>query len=113
MSSASIVKRCSESAREVNVLRVRPRMPKTWNVSSIRFRFRETLYRIQIERSTTEANVSSIDEAVEPERSLFPLLDDGREHAVLIRFNDSEKPPVLIERKVEPKAEPASLAVGE
>ncbi|HLX64175.1 MAG TPA: glucoamylase family protein [Planctomycetota bacterium] len=84
--------------REVNTLHLRPRVPKSWKKFSIRYRFRETLYKISMERGDTPS--LSLDGAEQKDVNSLSLVDDGREHEVLMRFVDEKVPP-LVEHKLE------------
>ncbi|HLX65186.1 MAG TPA: glucoamylase family protein [Planctomycetota bacterium] len=79
--------------REVNVLKVQPRVPKSWKTFSIQYRFRETLYRIKVERTLDTPGVV-VDGVGQKERDGFTLQNDGREHNVVVKFSD-EKPVVV------------------
>jgi cellobiose phosphorylase len=80
--------------REVNLLRIQPRVPKSWKTFSIQYRFRETLYRIKVTR-TAEAPSVTVDGIVQLERDGFGLRNDGVEHVVVVSFGDAR--PVLVQ----------------
>ena len=76
--------------REANALNVRPRMPKGWTGGfSIRYRFRDTLYKIKVE-STDDHSCVILDGVMQPEAGRIPLHDDRREHAVIVKIARSD-----------------------
>lgn len=63
-------------------LEVRPLLPADWTGFEAQYRFRETAYRLRIERG--EVNEVMLDEQTLPGNRV-PLLDDGREREVVVR----------------------------
>ena len=60
---------------EGDKLRLAPCLPADWPGFKLRYRFRDTIYRIAVVR----------DETVEPSDHFIPLVDDRREHFVEVR----------------------------
>src|SRR5262249_41138858 len=72
---------------EVGRLRISPLMPKEWTRFSIRYRYRATVYRIDVSKAGEgegggETRIT-IDGAVAPDGTVA-LIDDGREHVVSV-----------------------------
>jgi cyclic beta-1,2-glucan synthetase len=67
---------------EIDKLRIEPCVPAGWDSYSIRYRYRETIYRIAVRRAPPgEAPRICLDGAV-LEDAAIPLSDDRREHVV-------------------------------
>ncbi len=86
--------------REANALNVRPRMPKGWTGKaggfSIRYRFRDnTLYKIRVE-STDDQSCVILDGVMLPEAGRIPLVEDRREHTVVIKIARNENSDVTV-----------------
>ena len=72
---------------EGNHLRLNPRLPKNWNSYKIHYRYRQTVYHINIIGLATNAataNQLSLDGHALA-TALLPLLDDGQEHFVELK----------------------------
>jgi cyclic beta-1,2-glucan glucanotransferase len=70
--------------REGNRLRLTPRLPKNWTTCKIRYRYRQTLYRISISKPSDGSlgqRQTTLD-GNEVADNLITLVDDGREHSV-------------------------------
>jgi cyclic beta-1,2-glucan synthetase len=74
--------------REGNQLRLTPRLPTSWASCKVHYRYRQTSYHISISRSPhgllTEDQVGLDGNPIAS--GPIPLVDDGREHSVEIRF---------------------------
>ena len=69
---------------EANKLSFEPCLPTQWDNFTIRYRFRETLYRIQIRQQQDGgdgAATVTVDGVIQQEMTIT-LVDDGRDHAV-------------------------------
>ncbi|WP_052812917.1 glycoside hydrolase family 94 protein [Desulfonatronum thioautotrophicum] len=69
---------------EANKLSFEPCLPTQWDNFTIRYRFRETLYRIQIRQQQDDgdgAATVTVDGVIQQEMTIT-LVDDGRDHAV-------------------------------
>jgi cyclic beta-1,2-glucan synthetase len=64
-------------------LLVRPCLPVGWTGYHVDYRFRETTYRIDIERARSADPSVTMDGELQPGDSV-PLVDDGRTHAVRV-----------------------------
>ena len=78
--------------REPNSLIVKPKLPKGWKGFTIRYRFRETLYKIRVELSAHESCII-VDDILQKDSGRIPLVDDRREHSVTVMISANE--PVL------------------
>jgi cyclic beta-1,2-glucan glucanotransferase len=75
--------------RDGGQLHVAPCMPKTWTHYALSYRYEDTVYRIAVER-TSRANAPPIETTLDGAGLDEPgirLVDDRREHVVLIRLN--------------------------
>lgn len=71
--------------REGERLAVTPLLPADWPAFTLEYRYRDTLYRIEVSQTdATTAPPVRVD-GVEQTTTDFPLVDDGGEHAVDIR----------------------------
>ena len=95
--------------REVNVLRVKPRVPKDLKTYSMQYRFRETLYRVKVERTQDVTGVT-VDGVTQKDRDGFALLNDGKEHAVVVAFSDTDAP--IVESSVLDTQLPLKQKIG-
>jgi cellobiose phosphorylase len=75
-------------------LRIVPVMPAEWRSFKIEYRYRKTLYRITIQKPETAGQMSqvTVDGVVQPEPSI-PLVDDLKEHAVVVIVTPSQGEP--------------------
>ncbi len=71
--------------REVDMLSIRPRVPKSWKRFGLRYRFRETPYRISVERAD-KPSITVDGEIQTGETDRVRLVDDRREHVVVVKF---------------------------
>ncbi len=72
---------------EVDTLHVAPCLPADWPGFKLRYRYRETVYRIavtQLPGGQGETKVT-VDGVERPDPAI-PLVDDRREHAVEVRY---------------------------
>jgi cellobiose phosphorylase len=69
-------------------LRLDPRMPKAWTRFAIHYRYRETPYHISISRSNDALSSSPqlILDGRELSETTIPLVDDRREHSVIMNL---------------------------
>jgi cellobiose phosphorylase len=69
-------------------LRMNPCCPEDWPSFELNYRWRDTLYRIEVHRSCTDVPGSgwSLD-GVECAAPTVSLVDDRRDHAVIVRFH--------------------------
>ena len=70
---------------EVDHLHFEPCLPPSWTGFKIHYRFRETVYHIEILQGTAPAGMT-IDGQAHPNGPI-PLVDDGHDHAVEVRVN--------------------------
>ena len=82
---------------EVDRLYITPCLPGEWSGFSLRYRYRETEYRITVQRSDSEdearEGVTSVTvDGVVQDGSHIPLVDDGREHLVEVRIATASMP---------------------
>ncbi|SDB59355.1 Cellobiose phosphorylase [Desulfonatronum thiosulfatophilum] len=69
---------------ETNKLSFKPCLSPQWDAFTIRYRFRETMYRIRIRQQQGDEDAAAtvtVDGVVQPEM-ILALVDDGQEHAV-------------------------------
>ncbi len=68
-------------------LYLKPVLPSDWRSFQLRYRYRKTLYRISVLQmdNPDETNAILVDGSIRSE-PFIPLIDDGQEHAVEIRF---------------------------
>ncbi len=78
-----------EIDRDGAVLHVRPCIPTDWAGFGVDYRFRSTLYRLQVEQADS-ADVS-VDGVLQPGHSV-PLVDDGGTHEVRVRVLREDEP---------------------
>jgi cyclic beta-1,2-glucan glucanotransferase len=75
--------------REGNQLRLMPRLPKNWSGCKLRYRYRETLYHIDISKP---AGFTGPDQILLDSQTLagniVPLVDDRRDHRVDMRLSE-------------------------
>ncbi len=78
---------------EAGHLRVSPCIPPGWNGFKIHYRFRETIYHIEITRTATgtEAGSLSVD-GIEQKPAVISLVDDRKEHSVTLELPASTTP---------------------
>ena len=73
---------------EGNTLQVAPCLPADWNGFTVRYRYRETVYRIiftQLPDRKSEMRVTV--DGVERDEPVIPLVDDHREHTVEVKIS--------------------------
>ena len=69
-------------------LRIAPAMPRDWTSFEIDYRYRNTLYQIEVRQQEADTGVGSVTvDGVERDDSRIPLHDDGQEHRVLVRVS--------------------------
>ncbi|TVR02610.1 MAG: cyclic beta 1-2 glucan synthetase [Deltaproteobacteria bacterium] len=81
--------------REANTLRFSPRVPTAWTHFTLHYRYKESLYVIEFRQVATHEGPGTLtlDGHPQAEGKLI-LVDDGREHAVEVRFGPAtESPP--------------------
>jgi cellobiose phosphorylase len=77
---------------EVNKLYFTPRIPPTWVSFKVHYRYRETVYHITILRLPEEESGSSIMvDGVRQAGSYLTLLDDRKDHSVVVQFHDTHE----------------------
>ena len=69
---------------EVNQLRFEPCIPAAWRSFKMHYRYRETVYHIEIVQGAEAAGITVDGEAHEGDA--IPLVDDRREHSVEVRL---------------------------
>ncbi|AQQ72550.1 Cellobiose phosphorylase [Limihaloglobus sulfuriphilus] len=77
---------------EVDKLRLEPRMPKTWDSFKIHYRYRQTVYHIEIARipqGSADTDKLSVD-GIEMPDMVIPLKDDRVDHHVSMKIRSSE-----------------------
>ncbi len=86
-------------------LRVDPCMPEHWDFFDIDYRFHESVYRIEVRRSSGAGDAVAIRvDGLETHPTLVTLVDDGHEHRVEVVVAARAEPVSL------PRAVPADLA---
>ncbi|MGH6609794.1 MAG: GH36-type glycosyl hydrolase domain-containing protein, partial [Burkholderiaceae bacterium] len=75
---------------EVDRLYIKPCLPDEWDEFAIRYRYRETQYRITVRR--TQNDVGVIIDGVENGEDFITLVDDRREHVVDVRVAATSMP---------------------
>ena len=70
---------------EVDRLHFAPCLPDGWNTFAVRYRYRETTYRIAVEQGGADGAGVVLDGADQPDR-FITLVDDRREHAARVRL---------------------------
>ena len=75
---------------ESDRLRIVPCVPKHWVSFQLNYRYRETLYRIKVLPSSPEGDGPALTlDGAEFFGSAIPLIDDRREHAVVVRIQQT------------------------
>jgi cellobiose phosphorylase len=69
---------------EVDHLRFEPCLPAAWRSFKMHYRYRETVYHIEIVQGADDAGITIDGE--EHEGDAIPLVDDRREHSVEVRL---------------------------
>jgi len=73
---------------ETDTLRFTPCLPSGWKGFTMRYRYRETTYHIQVVQTQTESGELQVTaDGVEQEDRAVRLVDDRREHAVQVQIN--------------------------
>ena len=73
---------------EVDKLRFAPCLPPNWNSFKLHYRYRKTVYHIEIHQTrTADTRNCIIVDGVEQRDGTVPLVDDGLEHAVTIKIH--------------------------
>jgi cellobiose phosphorylase len=71
---------------ETDKLRFEPCLPKAWDVFTVHYRYRETIYHIVVRQTRDSSGASVIvDGALQSEKTI-PLVDDRLEHEVEVRI---------------------------
>jgi cyclic beta-1,2-glucan synthetase len=70
---------------EGNRLRLLPRLPKAWSSYKIHYRYGDTLYHINIVRSSDDSGSKTYLDGKEISGDTVPLVDDRREHLIEIK----------------------------
>ena len=72
---------------EVGKLRLTPCLPNDWKGFSLRYRYRETFYKIEIRRATGDNQAMRVTvDGIAQADALITLIDDRQEHAVEIQI---------------------------
>jgi cyclic beta-1,2-glucan synthetase len=72
---------------EVNTLRIQPCLPKAWPGFKLRYRYRDTLYHINVTQVSAERSALNVTvDGAEQFDSAIPLFDDGHEHYVEVKI---------------------------
>ena len=72
---------------DVNKLRFAPCLPADWEAFTVHYRYRETLYHINVLQTRTGNGTMSVTvDGVEQPDQHFPLVDDRQEHVVEVRI---------------------------
>jgi cyclic beta-1,2-glucan synthetase len=72
---------------EVDKLRFTPCFPENWNGFKIHYRYRETVYHIDVLQTREDKGGTSVTvDGVERHDKAIPLIDDRREHSVEVRI---------------------------
>lgn len=72
---------------EVDKLRLTPCLPNDWKGFSLRYRYRETFYKIEIRRATGDNQAMRVTvDGIAQADALITLIDDRQEHAVEIQI---------------------------
>jgi len=81
--------------REGDLLRLTPRMPKSWTTFKVHYRYRNTIYHITVIRIAADsADVNSLSlDGQELFGKTIHLQDDGQEHAAEIKVRGPANPP--------------------
>jgi cellobiose phosphorylase len=69
---------------EVNQLRIEPCLPAAWGSFRMHYRYRETVYHIEIVQGADQAGITIDGEAHGGDG--IPLVDDRQEHSVEVRL---------------------------
>jgi cyclic beta-1,2-glucan synthetase len=88
-----------------DVLTVRPVVPDSWNEYQIVYRYRNTVYRIKVVPQPAADWQLELDGQTLPVPS-FKLIDDGKEHQVIVRGVKPEYPPTS------PSADRSGIVTG-
>ena len=72
---------------EVDKLRLTPCLPNDWKGFSLRYRYRETFYKIEIRRATGDNQAMRVTvDGIAQADALITLVDDRQEHVVEIQI---------------------------
>jgi cellobiose phosphorylase len=71
--------------RNAGTLEMTPCLPESWNEFEVRYRFGESVYRIEIARATNQSDSAYIVlDGVKQDGRCFALTDDGNDHSVQV-----------------------------
>jgi cellobiose phosphorylase len=72
---------------EVDKLHVAPCLPADWEAFKVHYRYRETVYHIDVLQTREDKGVVSVTvDGVERHDRVIPLVDDRQEHSVEVRI---------------------------
>jgi cyclic beta-1,2-glucan synthetase len=75
---------------EVDKLHVAPCLPADWEAFKVHYRYRETVYHIDVLQTREDKGVASVTvDGVERHDKAIPLVDDRQEHSVEVRIPGS------------------------
>jgi cellobiose phosphorylase len=81
---------------EVDKLYFTPCVPPEWNGFQVHYRYRETIYHIDVlQVSGAKAATAITMDDVELEFAFVPLVDDRIEHSVQVRYRRDQSDPVI------------------
>jgi cellobiose phosphorylase len=69
---------------ETDKLRFAPCLPGDWEAFKVHYRYRETVYHITVRQPGDGSPASVTVDGVEQHDKAIPLLDDHREHSVVV-----------------------------
>ncbi|MBS1127806.1 MAG: ndvB 2, partial [Nitrospirae bacterium] len=72
---------------DIDKLRFEPCLPAEWDSFTVHYRYRETIYHIIVRQTSDKGEASLIVDGVEQSGKNLSLLDDRREHAVVVRIS--------------------------
>jgi cyclic beta-1,2-glucan synthetase len=80
---------------EVDKLHVAPCLPVDWKEFKVHYRYRETIYHIDVLQTREDKGGASVTvDGVERHDKAIPLIDDRQEHSVEVRIPGAHSPPI-------------------
>ena len=81
---------------EVDRLRISPRIPAAWATFQVHYRYRQSVYHINVKNAATgAATVMRVTcDGAEQQDQTIPLTDDQREHQVQVEMNRQIEAPI-------------------
>jgi cellobiose phosphorylase len=77
---------------EVNILRFTPCLPAHWKEFTLRYRYRETIYRITVLQTQTDREEMQVTvDGMKQDDGVIHLVDDHREHTAEVKIHSLDR----------------------